>query len=255
LVLNEISAKVINLKMQLNPKKCEIMIVDFTRKKRQFNFELCGEAVRIVHKVTILGLHFNDRMCWDEHVDVIIKKANQRTFIIRKLYQNGFSQDEAVHAYRTFIRPHLEYCSVVWGPCLNSKLARRIERCQKRVLSAIMRLTVNRDNYTEVLSQLKLGSLENRRDKSLVKFGRGLFISQRFRVFLPPSISHDSKRVLRNRKCIFVEPFIKHNRYKMSTIPKIINLVNLEYVENETVFGWTKSDAMFVEGKPTNFQT
>ena len=124
-----------------------------------------------------------------------------------------------------------------------------LERCQKRVLSAILRKRVDRENYQQVLKDVGIPILEERRLKCLIKFGRGLFISRRFRQFLPSFITTESHRVLRSRKGIFCMPTYKNNRYKLSTIPRIINLINTEYIEKETIFGWSRSDVEIVEGK------
>ena len=236
--------------MQLNPEKCEVLIVDFSRIKRLgFEFKLLNVNVRIVENAMVLGVKINKNLSWDEHISISIKKANKSIYIIKKLFDCGFDSVEALHAYTTYIRPHLEYCSVVWGSCLNSKLTNQLERCQKRVLSAILRKRVDRENYQQVLKDVGIPSLEERRSKCLIKFGRGLFISRRFRQFLPNFITTESDRVLRSRKGILCMPTYKNNRYKLSTIPSIINLINTEYIEKETIFGWSRSDAEIVEGK------
>src|SRR5665811_187632 len=100
------------------------------------------------------------------------------------------------------------------GSFSHSKIKKKLKRCQKRVLSIILRKRVDRFNYVEVLSKLELESLEVRRDNALKKFGRKLFLSNRFRYFLPSLIDIDSTRTLRNRSRIMTLPKFKHDRLK-----------------------------------------
>jgi len=127
----------------------------------------------------------------------------------------------------------------VWGPNLTQNLASKIERVEKKCLSIICRKRVDRFNYDETLIELKLEALAVRRDNALHRFGFKLFFS-RYLYFLPPLINPDSsnRRKLRNRPQLLVEPSCKTDKYKNSTIPTLIRLVNNEYKDKETVFGF-----------------
>ena len=172
----------------------------------------------------------------------------RKLFIIKKLHINGFGKKELIHAYTTFIRPHLEYCSVSWGSNLSDKLKIKVEKCQKRALSMILKLKVDRKNYCQILDDLNLETLEKRREKSLMRFGRGMFISKRYRRMLPAGASTHF-RTLRRRQALLVEPVTKRDRYKFSTIPQITRAINTEYIEKGTIFGWSKTEADVVEGR------
>ena len=175
-------------------------------------------------------------------------KANRKLFILRKIRESGFNKSEQLHAYITYIRPHLEYCSIVWGTGLNDKLSYKIERIQKRAFSIIERKKVDRDNYQDVLESNKLESLSSRRVKALINFGEKIFTSKRFRHFLPEIVDESTQRTLRYRKNILYEPNYKNERYKSSTIPAIISYINKNYIENGTVFSWSREQALLVQG-------
>ena len=239
-----------SIKMVINSEKCELFIVDPSRQKisNLWNFKILGKSVPKITSATLLGVKFNNKLKWDDQVNNMCNKANRKLFIINKIRQSGFDQKEQIRAYLTYIRPNLEYCSVVWGAGLNDKLSSKIERVQKRALSIILRKKVDRNNYDEIMEELKIASLSIRRELALSKFGRKLFMSKRFRNFLPQLVDSSSQRKLRNRKEIMHQPCYKNERYRLSTLPAIINDINHEYIEKGTLFGWKVEDALIVEG-------
>jgi len=198
-----------------------------------------GVIVPRVKEVTLLGVKLNDKLNWDTQVSNIISKANKKLFIINKLHKSGFPKEECIRAYTTFIRPHLEYCSIVWGSSLSILLSDKLERCQRRALSIIERSRVDHNNYNEILIKLKLESLSVRRNSALKSFGRKLFFSSRYRNFLPPLTDINNHRTLRSRCRIIISDVSKHNRYSASTIAKLIVMINDEYVVNGEIFGLT----------------
>ena len=62
--------------------------------------------------------------------------------------------------YKTYIRPHLEYCVQAWNPCMQKDIItlERVQRRATKLVSAIRELT-----YPERLQELQLYSLEQRR--------------------------------------------------------------------------------------------
>ena len=211
-------------------------------------FSINNHKITRIKKAKILGILFNDKAKWEDHIDSITNKFNFNLFIIKQLRSNGFNQKELIHAYITFIRSKLEYCSPVWGSCIPVKLVNKLERCQKRALSIILKKKIDRFNYNEVLDEVKLESLSVRIGKAQLKLGNKLFISKRFRNFLPKISDLDNRKVLRKRKGLFVENIYKE-RYSQSFIPKLIKLLNEEYIEKETIFGWKQEQWEVVEGK------
>ena len=134
---------------------------------------------------------------------------------------------------------------MVWGSGLNDKQIRKIERCEKIAFSVILRTKVDRFNYSEVLTKLGLESVTKRRELALVKFGRKLLLNKRFRYFLPQFNSSEKSRCLRS-KSAFIEPLYKHDRYKKSTIPQLIKIVNEEFKNKGTIYSYTFKDIVYV---------
>ena len=66
-----------------------------------------------------------------------------------------------MHAFITFVRPILEYCSVAWSPAFKKDIV-RIEAVQRRFTK---RLGFSKLSYEERLASLNCESLYSRRVK------------------------------------------------------------------------------------------
>src|SRR5665811_1975071 len=132
-ILNCISETAKDVKMRLNPKKCSFIVIDMGKDKSKSNeWEFSVEGVKIprVNDVKILGLSINNKLKWDEQIYEMVTKVNKRLFILRKLHDTGFGLEEKIHAYVTFIRPLMEYCSPIWTTGLCNNLMRKIISCE-----------------------------------------------------------------------------------------------------------------------------
>jgi len=97
-----------------------------------------------------------------EHVNNITVKAHQRANAILRCFA---SRDNKllVRAFTTYVRPLLEYNSVVWSPYLKQDIE-RLENVQRRFTKRLVGL--KHVEYAERLQRLNLHSLELRRLRS-----------------------------------------------------------------------------------------
>ena len=77
------------------------------------------------------------------------------------------TKEDLVRIYSAFIRPVVEYASVVYGPLLNSDMTKRIESLQKTALKFIHG---SKPSYAALLEKSNIQSLEKRRSDALSKF-------------------------------------------------------------------------------------
>ena len=84
----------------------------------------------IVDSITDLGITYSNRLKFSSHVDNIVSKASLRAKLILRCFQ---SRDPALltKAFCVFIRPILEFSSVVWNPILKQDIA-KFESVQRR---------------------------------------------------------------------------------------------------------------------------
>ena len=76
-----------------------------------------------------LGLTFNERLSWSNHVDSILKKASIRLGLLRRI-RHVSSPTIAREPYCYCVLPILEYSNRVWSR-LTKADAERLERCNR----------------------------------------------------------------------------------------------------------------------------
>lgn len=146
--LNRFEAYCALNKLELNTTKC--YVCSFTRKPRPltFNYSLSGTVLSRVEKIKDLGVIFDNKLIFDEHINAIVNKASKALgFIIRT--SSEFKQIKTIKIlYCAFVRSHLEYASQVWNPTYGIYI-NRIENIQKKFLRYVQfRSRTYLDSYT-----------------------------------------------------------------------------------------------------------
>ena len=108
------------------------------------------------------------------------------------------------------MRSNLEFSSTVWHSSLTLTERQDLERIQKATVKVI--LGKDYDNYKQALSDLKMESLNKRRENMALKFAK------------------KSGRSIRNSEKYQVN-ISKTNRYKNSAVPYLQRLLNKENLE------------------------
>ena len=106
--------------LMLNPAKCHVMQVYFGKKEQPvIDLHIADHHLEVVEKVKLLGVTIQCDLKWDSQVDNILKKANQKMFMLRKLKAAGLNSQELLIVYKRYIRPLLEYAAPpLWHPGL-----------------------------------------------------------------------------------------------------------------------------------------
>ena len=75
-----------NQKMKLNKKKTKVMIFNFTS-EHQFtaNLRLDNEDLEVVEQAKLLGVIISNDLNWDQNTSYLVKKANLRMELLRKV--------------------------------------------------------------------------------------------------------------------------------------------------------------------------
>ena len=98
-------------------------------------------------------------MKFNKHIHSIIDRANIRSSLVFRSFLSHNSSN-LLRAYKTYIRPLLEYASSTWSPSLITQIM-AIEKVQKKFTKRIPNLSDL--NYNDRLHSMKLQSLEHRR--------------------------------------------------------------------------------------------
>ena len=126
-------------KMILNQKKTKVMIFNFTEKYK-FTTRLTqnNEHLEVVKQAKLLGVLISDDLKWDLNTDYLVKKANKRMELLRKVANFSTSIDDKRIIYILYVRSILEQSSVVWHSSLTKENIEDLERVQKSAVRIIL---------------------------------------------------------------------------------------------------------------------
>lgn len=202
--------------MRLNVKKCKEMTINFLRKSPVISpLYINGTPLDVVSSFKVLGITLNHQLKWSDNVDMIVKKASKRLYILRVLKQSGIPSSDLLPVFFALVRSILEYACVVWHTSLPTYLSVKIELVQKRAL----RILYPGTHYADALQNAQCPRLDIRRQELCTKsFKKISDSSSRLHHLLPPTRVAAHGRALRNKDCISL-PKCRTDRYKRSFIP------------------------------------
>jgi hypothetical protein len=198
--------------MQINCGKTKEMIVYFGKKKINIpEITMGGKQLERVENTKLLGIIFNNKLTWDDHVNYICTKVSKRIYFIRLLKRAGVSSNDILLVYFSIIRSVLEYGSEIWHPGLNKKQTKQLEHIQKRVLKIIYPDV----SYDEAIKNNEIPLLADRREEICKRFFTNISKEDnKLHKYLPKKC--DTSHLRSNRK--FHLPKVKTNRLKCSPI-------------------------------------
>lgn len=125
-------------------------------------YSICGMKLPQLTEVRDLGVWFTCDLKASAHCRQIVKLAFQRSAIVKRCFTSG-NLKLLVRAFKTYIRPIVEYASPVWSPyhIVDIELVESVQRRYTKYLKGMKNLT-----YPERLHALGLESLELRRLRS-----------------------------------------------------------------------------------------
>ena len=215
-----------NQKMQINVNKTKTMIFNFTE-KYQFGTSLSvdGQPIDVIDSTQLLGTTITSDLRWDSNTKNIIRKANARMEIVRKVASFGASVSDLKTIYFLFVRSQLEQSAVVWHSSLSAENINDLERVQKSALKII--LGDKYKGYKRALNDLCIESLVERRESLCLKFAKRCLKNEKAMKMFP---LNDKKHQMNTRNAQkFKVEHANTGRFKTSAIIYMQNLLN----ENE----------------------
>jgi len=143
--------------LPISALKCSVRF--FGRFKPNSSFCLGETALPVMDLVNDLGVCIDSKLKFDHHIHAIVNKAHSKAGLIRRCF---LTRDHSVlvKAFNTYVRPALEYASVVWSPTYTG-LVDAVESVQRRFTKRLFGLY--HLSYAERLTVLGLRSLQYRR--------------------------------------------------------------------------------------------
>lgn len=122
-----------------------------------------GQQIPLTAEHKHLGLTFSSDLKFKRHVNEALLKFNRA---LSPLYQTAsyIPRRELIQIYTTYVQPHLDYCSAVYGGNLTTFDSTRLEKAQNRAARLITG-TVRRTHVAGLREELGWSSVADRRKK------------------------------------------------------------------------------------------
>ena len=147
--------------MTFRPDKCHHIRFTRTNKPILFNYKLHTTTLDTVPSHKYLGVHILADMRWNAHVGSVRAKAHRTLGFLRRNL-SGCNANIKILAYKTLVRPHMEYCDTVWDPHTYNNI-NKLETIQNKAARWIRCDYRHTTSVTLLKQDIKLDPLATRR--------------------------------------------------------------------------------------------
>ena len=206
--------------VSFSPHKTKLLTCSF-KKKPSHPIYFNDVQLQNVASHKHLGITFSSNLSWNVHIDALLKSVSPMSDVLKHL-KYDLDRYSLERSYVSFIRPKLEYASVIWDNC-NTLDSDRLEAFQlgiARTVTGARRGTSHASLYSETNWQ----TLKERRTlnklKFLIKIESGQ--SPQYLQSLLPDKARASSRNSNN----FLLPKTRTETYRNSFLPSTLKLWN-----------------------------
>jgi Reverse transcriptase (RNA-dependent DNA polymerase) len=138
-------------------EKCVTLHYGARNPALQYNIN--SVAIRVADACADLGVTRTSNFRYSEHINLLCLRASRLCGMVRKLFATR-SSEFLVKLFTSYIRPVLEYASIVWNPC-EVGLSNRLESVQRRFTRQLFPYPA--PEYDDRLRVINLPQLQTRR--------------------------------------------------------------------------------------------
>ena len=182
--LNQINSWTLGKQMMVNEKKTKCMIFNFT-KNHKFTTRLTinNEPIEVIDSTKLLGTVISNDLSWDLNTAEIVRKANARMELLRRLAEFNTPIEDLKIIYILFIRSILEQSATVWHSSLTQENSSDLERVQKSATKIILKQSDL--SYKQRLAKLDIETLSSRREYLCLSFAQKCLKNERTKHMFP----------------------------------------------------------------------
>jgi len=201
--------------LTINVEKCQILHLG--KLNGRYSYGLNNLEIPNPPLVNDLGLLVDESLSFSKHIANIVSKARSRCGVFLKTF---ISRDKTVMKtfFTTYVRPTLEYCSVIWNPLSQGDI-NALEGVQRYFTNKIPGCTFL--PYRQRLLILSLDSLQHRRAVSDISCLHSI-ISGSLVVSLAPFLSHIPPSKTRGHDLRIIRPILRLVHSNQNFITRIV---------------------------------
>lgn len=210
--------------MPINYKKTVAMTFSNKKQPLSFSYNYNGSTLAHVSEFKYLGITFTHDLKWGKHVDQITCQALRKLGYLKRRLKNS-TKDCKLTAYKTLVRPMLEYASVVWSPHLEQD-KNRLESVQNKAIRFVFNRYDRDFSPSSHAHLLSLHSLEHRRTRESIILLHKI-VHKMTRVHAPLSFADIPARTTRSTDALNLVPFRSRlDCFKFSFFPRVVEVWN-----------------------------
>ena len=147
--------------MNFNPSKCQVLHVIRLKTPIETKYFLHDTMLDSVSSAKYLGVTISNDLPWSTHIVNITKIANQTLGFLKRNIR-VHNKDLKSVAYKTLVRPQLEYDSTVWSLHTTTDI-QKVEAVQRRAGRWVYRDYSYTSSVTSMMKDLNWRPLDQRR--------------------------------------------------------------------------------------------
>ena len=109
--------------MVINTDKTKVMLI--TSRQKRYNLKNSDLSLnfkdadlKLTSNEKVLGVHIDENLLWNGHFQYISKKISSHLWLLLQI-KSFLSKEDKLLFYNAYIRPNIDYCSVIWGNSTN----------------------------------------------------------------------------------------------------------------------------------------
>ena len=145
--------------MEFNSSKCQVLHISKSRRPIKHSYTMYGQVLDSIDHARYLGVDISSDLDFNHHINRVTANASKTLgFLKRNIKTKHPGIREA--AYKTTVRPQVEYASSVWS-LYTKKDIHKVEMVQRRATGWILSSYSPDQSVTELQQQqLNLRTLE-----------------------------------------------------------------------------------------------
>ena len=108
--------------LNFNPQKSKAVCFSTKKSSERPSLKFQSFQIEFVSYHKHLGIIFSENLDWSTYIGNIISTAFKKLNLMKK-FKFKLNRKAISLMYKSFIRPHLEYASDVWGGCSPTRLS------------------------------------------------------------------------------------------------------------------------------------
>lgn len=127
--------------MLINTDKTKLMLLTSRQKRNnipsdKLTLEYNSFELHVSSNEKVLGVYIDENLLWNNHFQQISKKISAHLWVLSQI-RTYVNLQHRLLFYNAYIKPHFEYCCVVWGNSSNFN-TNKIEKLQRRACKLIL---------------------------------------------------------------------------------------------------------------------